>query len=508
MQDWTAGYVAEIGYTHGYYHELNPLRARLAFANAGVVFPEISTACELGFGQGLSVNMHAAGSAVQWHGTDFNPAQAAFARDLAVASGAAAHLRDDAFAEFANRADLPDFDYIGLHGIWSWINDQNRHTLVDFIRRKLKVGGVLYVSYNVFPGWATFAPLRHLLLQHATVMGAEGHGITRRIDASLEFADRLMATEPLFAKANPLARERLEFMRNQNREYLAHEFFNRDWHPMPFATMAEWLEPAKLGFVASAHLLDHVDSLNLLDAQRDLLRDISDPMFRETVRDFITNQQFRKEYWVKGLRRVSHPVQMQVMRQQRVVLTAHRPDVELTVKGVRGEAALNESVYAPVLDLMADHRPRTVQEIEEATALPLNRTAVAMNVLIGMGHALPAQDPEASAAARPAADRLNAYLMDLSRSSSQVGFLVSPVSGGGYPVHRFPQLFLAARERGLQTPQEWAHDIWMLAESQQVRLLKDNKPIETEEEGLAEMNRLAEQFAEKELPTLLALQVA
>ena len=125
MQDWTAGYVAEIGYTHGYYHELNPLRARLAFANAGVVFPEISTACELGFGQGLSVNMHAAGSAVQWHGTDFNPAQAAFARDLAAASGAAAHLRDDAFAEFANRADLPDFDYIGLHGIWSWINDQN-----------------------------------------------------------------------------------------------------------------------------------------------------------------------------------------------------------------------------------------------------------------------------------------------------------------------------------------------------------------------------------------------
>jgi len=26
MSDWTAGYVADIGYTYGYYTELNPLR--------------------------------------------------------------------------------------------------------------------------------------------------------------------------------------------------------------------------------------------------------------------------------------------------------------------------------------------------------------------------------------------------------------------------------------------------------------------------------------------------
>jgi len=43
---------------------------------------------------------------------------------------------------------LPDFDYIGLHGIWSWISDENRQVIVDFIRKKLKVGGVLYISYN------------------------------------------------------------------------------------------------------------------------------------------------------------------------------------------------------------------------------------------------------------------------------------------------------------------------------------------------------------------------
>ena len=42
--DWTAGYVADIGYTYGYYTELNPLRIQLAFLNAGLVPPTVGTA--------------------------------------------------------------------------------------------------------------------------------------------------------------------------------------------------------------------------------------------------------------------------------------------------------------------------------------------------------------------------------------------------------------------------------------------------------------------------------
>ena len=109
MSDWTSGYVAEIGYTFGYYTELNPLRIQLAFLDQGLVFPKVGTACELGFGQGLSANIHAAASDVQWSATDFNPSQASFAQELATASGSNARIFDEAFAEFANRTDLPDF---------------------------------------------------------------------------------------------------------------------------------------------------------------------------------------------------------------------------------------------------------------------------------------------------------------------------------------------------------------------------------------------------------------
>ncbi len=108
----------------------------------------------------MSANIHAAASASAWYATDFNPAQASFAQSLAKASGANAHLTDEAFADFCARTDLPNFDSIGLHGIWSWISDENRSVIADFIRRKLKVGGVLYISYNTQPGWAAFAPTK------------------------------------------------------------------------------------------------------------------------------------------------------------------------------------------------------------------------------------------------------------------------------------------------------------------------------------------------------------
>ncbi len=153
MSAWSDGYVSEIGYTYGYYGELNPNHVVLPLLMAGLAVPEVATACELGFGQGVSLNAHMAASNVEWWGTDFNPSQAGFAQDLAKQSGGKAHIFDQSFGEFCTREDLPDFDFIGLHGIWSWISNENRKILVDFIRRKLKVGGVLYISYNTLPGW-------------------------------------------------------------------------------------------------------------------------------------------------------------------------------------------------------------------------------------------------------------------------------------------------------------------------------------------------------------------
>ena len=511
MTTWTSGYVADIGYTFGYYEELNPGRVRLAFLNQGLVFPEVGAACELGFGQGLSANFHAAGSICEWWGTDFNPSQAGFARELASASGVNAHLFDEAFADFANRSDLPEFDYIGLHGIWSWISDANRAVIVDFVRRRLKVGGVLYISYNTLPGWAAFAPMRHLMTEHAEILGAEGRGIVSRIDGAIEFAEKLLATNPIFSSANPLVGDRLKQMKEHNRHYLAHEYFNRDWHPMHFATMADWLAPAKVQYGCSANYLDHLDVVNLTPEQQAFLKEIPDPMFRETARDFMVNQQFRKDYWVKGARRLNSLEQVESIRSQRVLLTTHRPDVTLKVKGALGEADLAESVYGPILDLLADHKVKTIQQLEkELSGKSINLAQIfqAVLVLSGAGFVSAVQEDQVIQKAKKQTDRLNAHLSQKARSSNDISHLVSPVTGGGILTPRFHQLFLLARQQGKQTPEQWAKFTWDILSAQGQRLIKDGKTLETPEENLTELTAQAKEFADNRLAILQALQIA
>lgn len=510
MNDWMAGYVADIDYTYGYYAELNPLRLQLAFLQAGLAFPEVGTACELGFGQGVSINAHAAASVTEWHGTDFNPAQTGFAQTLATQAGSDAHLVDQAFDDFCQRPDLPNFDYIGLHGIWSWISDENRAVIVDFIHRKLKVGGVVYISYNTQPGWAAFAPMQHLLRGHGDVMGAPGQGTVPRVEAAIGFAEQLLATNPSYAKANPQVKERLTKLKGQNSHYLAHEYFNRDWRPMHFSTAAEWLGRAKLSYACSAHYNDHIDVINLTQEQLALLKQLPDPIFREDVRDFMVNQQFRRDYWVKGARRLTALEQTEKLRAQRVILTSSLSDVTLKAKGALGEADLNEAIYSPILDQLSDHQPRSLHQIEQALQgkVSFSQLRQAIMLLTGAGYLSPVLEKEADPSLKQRTDRLNHYLMDRARGSADIAHLVSPVTGGGVAVSRFQQLFLLARANGHQQPEQWSHFAWQILAAQGQRLVKEGKTLETPEDSLAELTSQAAHFAEKRLPVLKALQIA
>lgn len=513
MSDWTAGYVSDIGYTFGYYNELNPLRARLALLAQGIAPPQIRHACELGFGQGLSANLHAASSGVEWHGTDFNPGQAAFANEMAFQAGVSAQWRDDAFAEYCARPEVPDFDFIGLHGIWSWISDQNRQVIVDFVRRKLRVGGVLYISYNTLPGWAAFAPMRHLMVEHAQVMGAAGGGIVSRIDGAIEFTQTLLATSPAFSRANPSVAERVSQMKGQNRQYLAHEYFNKDWHPMHFATAAQWLEPAKLQFACSATALDTIDAVNLTPDQQAFLKQIPDAMFRQTVRDFMVNQQFRRDYWVKGPRSLTAWDQTEALRRERVVLVARSEDVSMKIQGALGEATLNEGVYRPLLQALSDHQIRSIGALEAELVGPKSNITLpqllqAITMMVGLGHVAAAQQDEQIQLAQPAAHRLNRWLSDRAQSSGDINYLASPVTGGGVVVTRVQQLFLRATRLGQTNPVELAGSAWQTLAAQGHRLIKDGQSLEGDDANLQELTLQARAFLDHQLPALRALRTA
>lgn len=508
MADWTGGYVTDINYTFGYQIELNPLHAILALLSSGYVPPTLGTHCELGFGQGISINIHAAASGGEWFGTDFNPTQVAFAKELAKVSGSSIHLYDESFEEFCSRSDLPEFDSICLHGIWSWISEENRLIITEFIRKKLKIGGVLYISYNTQPGWAAMVPMRDLLSEYAQSASGGESGLMNRIDASLQFAGKLMATKPLYAVANPIVAERLRQIKTQNKNYLAHEFFGGDWLPISFARMARYLEPAKVNFACSARLFDHVDFINLEPEQRELIQSLPDMYLRQTVRDFCVNQQFRRDYWIKGLRKLDMVDQNELLRALPIILIRPRADVFLDVKEKIRHATTQDPIYEMILDRLSDYQPVTLGDLEKSLlrAGDLKKITQALLILAGIGVVVIAQDTEVSDKVTQSCRQLNDHLVRKARSGGEVNYLASPITGGGVHVSRLEQLFIGSIRAGNQLPADWAADIWRVM-SPVGKLVKDGKTLETPEENLAEMRSYAEKFAKERLPLLSTLKV-
>ncbi|WP_244193810.1 class I SAM-dependent methyltransferase [Bordetella genomosp. 12] len=502
MQAWNAGYITEVPYTYGYYRELNPLWLTFVMGLAGYRFPATGHACELGFGQGLSVNIHASASGWDWHGTDFNPAQAAFAQELARTAGHTACLRDDAFEAFARRADLPDFDFIALHGIWSWIPDHSRQAILDLIHRKLKVGGVVYVSYNALPGWAPMLPIRHLLALHARSTGGP---LIARAQQALDFCDRLLAAEPLYQQLAPLIKERVPALREHPMEYLLHEYFNKQWEPQTFSNVADSLARAKLDFACSADPFDHVETLHTTTEQQAVLAGLADPVLREDARDIMVGRSFRKDCWIKGARQLSPEERQHDIAQQRVVLCTPRSAISMTVRGATREATMKESVHEPLLDLLEQHGPISIGELQsrlQAQDIAASQTLEALLVLAGSGHVHPVQD--STATTRRFCRNLNRHV--LAQSGDLLQYLASPVTGGGIALDHVSRLMLEAVQAGGDLD-AWVAHAWRRLDASGRRLMKDGNALPDEASNLAELRSLAEHFQAQRLPLMRTLDL-
>jgi hypothetical protein len=159
---------------------------------------------------------------------------------------------------------------------------------------------------------------------------------------------------------------------------------------------------------------------------------------------------------------------------------------------------------------MSDHKARSLQEITaqvQDKSISFAQVVQAAMVLVGAGHMASVQSEEQIAKAKQTSSKLNKALMEKSRFSSEISFLASPLTGGGIAVNRFQQLFLLSMSQGKQQPEDWAKEVWSVLSSQNQRLLKEGKTLDSAEDNLNELTRQAKEFADKRLSILQALEV-
>jgi len=445
--NWTDGYQTEVNYTYGYYKDLSPNYQKFCLLLNGVDCPDTKhqhTHCELGFGQGVSLNIHAASSFGIFYGTDFNPAHAGHANTLAEHSHAPHHFYDASFEELLQQ-DLPFFDSISLHGIWSWISHENQHIILKFIRKFLKPNGIVYISYNCVTGWAANMPIRELFQSHFKFNSTSTNPIQKVKDA-LSFSEALLEQKPNFALRNPNAIQKLQDLKKQNPNYLIHEYLNQDWQCFSFQQVVRILEEIKLSYAGSTDLNTQLDNINFSEEHQQFLNQIDHPIFKEQCRDYFANTQFRRDLFIRGKNNLT-PLQTQErLRNTAFILLTAPETLPKTIAGYLGEFNLIQDIYEPLGAHFkkVEYAPQTIAQLEEA--IPNLNYAKILNAIVILCHLSLAQpcQAEPNAEILEYTQSLNRYLLEQASYHVNYQVLACPITGIGLPTDQFSQLFYRA----------------------------------------------------------------
>ncbi len=447
---WADGYVVDVDYTHGFYPDLAPLNLAMAAVLAGRGAPDPQTPftyLELGCGNGFSTALLAAAHPhARFWGNDFNPSHIHNARATAQAAGTDNVTFLEASFEAMVDAELPEFDIIVMHGIWSWVSAANRHFIVELIQRRLKPGGLVYVSYNCQPGWAGVAPLRRLMKLGVNDTAAAA---SDRVAQALGFARTMRDAGAGYFAAFPQVGVVLDQMAEQDPIYLTHEYLNEQWWLFYQDEVAEALLPARLGYVAQARLIDGFDQFNFTAGQRAMMT-ASPTTAPEVVRDYMLNRRFRRDVYGLGVP-VLRPAEVsRWVSGRRFALARLRAACPLKFKGMAGEFDLTPHVFDAVLDALVAG-PATMAGLVTmpgVAGLEARHVEQALGVLCALGYVQPALDASGDAERKASTDRFNAAALASAVAGRPVAALASPVTGSGIALPGPEQVFLAAILRG------------------------------------------------------------
>lgn len=362
----THGYDTSIGYSQGFGREMAPGWIDFCALLSGYS-PRPREGgfryLELGSGQGANLCVLAAAHPEgEFVGIDFLPEHVEHAGRLAAAQGLenVRFLAAD-FVDLAARwpSELGAFDYVALHGVYSWVSDPVRVALVECLRHATRAGALVYAGYNTLPGWLGSIPFQHIARSLKAATGEPGPDAIGR---AIALFDGLHAAGVQTFEFLPALKVRVDSLKAKDAAYLVHEYLHEGWKPQWHSELAGELAVAGLAFVGSATIAETLLPGVLPPAMRGPILAMPDPALRQDLQDFVINQAFRRDLFVRGahtggerdLAAIGHTP----------VFLARRPDetTELAIAAPFGEVRLQPPAFGEIVDALASG-PRTIDEL-------------------------------------------------------------------------------------------------------------------------------------------------
>lgn len=293
-------YITDVPYIRYFAKELAPAWLDLVTTVSGLVSPSRESGfswCDLGCGHGLTASILAATHPNgRFYGVDFNEMHVQSARRFT----AECEIENVEFhhADFSTAAELMSggFDYIVCHGVYSWVDKASQNALLQFVDRHLNPGGLFYVSYYAMPGRAADIPLQRLVRALGLTLSGDS---SERCTSAIKIVQTLIELNVSALTGSSMAAALKKSKSQYDRAYLPHEYMSGHWNPLCVTDVRATMRDFGLDPVGSARLMDNFDSFVLGQAARAALAAIVDPDARELARDFVINQSFRRDVFVR-----------------------------------------------------------------------------------------------------------------------------------------------------------------------------------------------------------------
>ncbi|QOF80482.1 class I SAM-dependent methyltransferase [Variovorax sp. 38R] len=193
-------------------------------------------------------------------------------------------------------ASFGEFDYIVCHGVYSWVPGPVQDAILRVCAENLAPNGVVYVSYNVYPGWKAREIVRDAMILRGGPRDSPEEKLSY-VRGMLEFLEQSARADSVLKKT---LEETMPIVRNAGNYYLLHEFLEPCNEPCYFKEFVARAEARGLAYLCDAEP-STMFVQNYGEKVRDpLLRECGgSQVMMEQYLDFLVNRTFRQTLLVK-----------------------------------------------------------------------------------------------------------------------------------------------------------------------------------------------------------------
>jgi SAM-dependent methyltransferase len=253
------------------------------------------------------------------------------------------------------------YDYIVCHGVYSWVSEDVQRRILEVCKAALSPNGVVFLSYNVLPGWRQRGLIRDIMMYGASLESSDEPEL--KLQSAARFLGLVASSrkkkDDLYGR---YLQEAIARLQGSDSSYLFHEFLEENNSPCLFSDFIQRAQAVGLQFLSEARPA-FMFSDDLGEEETRFLESLGDDVVkREQALDIFRNRMLRETLLCHDDRPLKRDLRASVFRSL-VFSTEYRQngsegkDVRFRDLTSGGEVSLPKGIGTLVLSAIGEAGP-------------------------------------------------------------------------------------------------------------------------------------------------------